>query len=351
MTDHNTESCPSAGNRGPHHESLVDRGEAIAVPGPAALITAVPYLLGYWPRDRIVLTVLDEVGTVDRLVVGVRNGAPDDWPLSQIFGFLPDEGRIRLVVSIWGPTPDDVCDGAEQQLADVVTNVPDPRGIERACSRLGAELLDVLVVDSGNWRSLLCVDTLCCPPSGRPLGQDEDAMRVAAEFVGRGRAIRGHVGSARDDGYDNSLRQRGPDGIREEQALCAGSAVERRRIRTRLQEAGEAPRTVPGREALLSRAWSAIQEGSSQGTEKAPTVIVATDSRAIRDALLARMARCGIAEPQHWGSWAQTLGRITRLAPGGLSGRRFTFLRWRRHVTIGVDLVDCQLERHGRRIE
>jgi len=317
MTDNNSESFPSAGNRGPHRESLVDRGEAIAVPGPAALITAVPYLLGYWPRDRIVLTVLDELGTVDRLIVGVRTGAPDDWPLSQVFGFLPDEARIRLVVSIWGPTPDDVCDGAEHQLTDVITNAPDPRDIERDCSRLGAELLDVLVVASGNWRSLLCVDTLCCPASGRPLGQDGDAMRVAAEFVGRGRAIREHVGSAGDHRGDSSLRRRGPDGSREETPLGAGSEVERRRIRTRLQDAGKAPRTVSGREALLSTAWAAIQEGGSAGTEMAPTVIVAADSRAIRDALLARMARCGIAEAQHWDRWAQALGRITRLAPGG----------------------------------
>jgi hypothetical protein len=45
----------------------------------------------------------------------------------------------------------------------------DDAGTLVAAAELGAALLDVLVVQHGRWRSLLCQDTTCCPTQGNVL--------------------------------------------------------------------------------------------------------------------------------------------------------------------------------------
>jgi hypothetical protein len=45
----------------------------------------------------------------------------------------------------------------------------DDAGTLVAAAKLGAGLLDVLVVQHGRWRSLLCQDTACCPTQGHLL--------------------------------------------------------------------------------------------------------------------------------------------------------------------------------------
>lgn len=45
----------------------------------------------------------------------------------------------------------------------------DDAGTLVAAAELGAGLLDVLVVQHGRWRSLLCQDAACCPTQGHLL--------------------------------------------------------------------------------------------------------------------------------------------------------------------------------------
>lgn len=45
-----------------------------------------------------------------------------------------------------------------------------------AAAKLGAGLLDVLVVQHGSWRSLLCQDAACCPTQGHPLPESSSIV-------------------------------------------------------------------------------------------------------------------------------------------------------------------------------
>jgi hypothetical protein len=46
-----------------------------------------------------------------------------------------------------------------------------------AATKLGAGLLDVLVVQHGRWRSLMCRDAACCPAEGRLLPESSPTGR------------------------------------------------------------------------------------------------------------------------------------------------------------------------------
>jgi hypothetical protein len=52
----------------------------------------------------------------------------------------------------------------------------------------GVSVLDVVLLDAGRYRSLLCEDPGCCPPGGRALG-DLATTRTAASMVLRGRTL------------------------------------------------------------------------------------------------------------------------------------------------------------------
>lgn len=53
----------------------------------------------------------------------------------------------------------------------------DDAGTLLAATKLGAGLLDVLVVQHGRWRSLLCQDAACCPAEGRQLPESSPTGR------------------------------------------------------------------------------------------------------------------------------------------------------------------------------
>lgn len=52
----------------------------------------------------------------------------------------------------------------------------DDAGTLVAAAKLGAGLLDVLVVQHGRWRSLLCQDATCCPTQGHPLPESSSIV-------------------------------------------------------------------------------------------------------------------------------------------------------------------------------
>jgi hypothetical protein len=73
------------------------------------------------------------------------------------------------------------------------TMAPDPlkrfvRDLRSALRRARVSVLDVVLVDAGRYRSLLCDDATCCPSEGQELG-DVAATRTAAAMVLSGRVL------------------------------------------------------------------------------------------------------------------------------------------------------------------
>jgi hypothetical protein len=165
----------------------------IQISDPGELIETVPYLLGFHPRESLVLIglagVADSTGAVahsgpQRVQVTLRLNLPDQLP-------------GRLDARALKPLGDVLrqADSAAMAAVLVTESVPgDPRSSRAllACRDLlatsmdqaGIELLDVLVATERRWWSLCCEQDECCPREGheRVLGCSTAAAQ--ATFAG-----------------------------------------------------------------------------------------------------------------------------------------------------------------------
>jgi hypothetical protein len=131
-------------------------GPLVRVSTPAGVLATIPRLLGFTPRDSLV--VLGSTRQNGRIRATLRYDLPDppDSGLAaQIAGHaieaLARQGVSEAIVAGYGPgrlvTP----------LADVVRD---------ALPSAGLRLRDVLRVEDGRFWSYLCQDPACCPPGG-----------------------------------------------------------------------------------------------------------------------------------------------------------------------------------------
>lgn len=144
---------------------LTDQGE---------LISTLPYILGYHPRDALVLVFLR-----DR---EVQFSARLDLPPPP--GPLPDEVTVPLRAGIRRERPEVVMaiifDDSRMAYRGLLSQVT------RLCRREKVRVGDRLLVAEGRWRDLDCSDPRCCPPEGRAV-RSGDAVPAVAEFVAMGR--------------------------------------------------------------------------------------------------------------------------------------------------------------------
>jgi hypothetical protein len=145
------------------------------VSGPADLVQAVPYLLGFHPNDSLVLVGLNETA----VVVTARLDLPDvaePGLLAHVVTAIARGGASTLVAAVYDGEP------AE----------PGPRGLpwpgiavdlESECDRAGCELADVLRVSGGRWWSCGCAADRC-PPGGNPLPDAPSRFVVEATYAG-----------------------------------------------------------------------------------------------------------------------------------------------------------------------
>lgn len=142
---------------------------------PADILEMVPFMLGFHPVDSLVLIALeaagvrtDRVGVVGRMdrLSGGDLGLPD--ALDQLFAAARRSAFSRAVAVWYGRPP---------ALGEL-------RHLEWAAQRAGFELVDVLAVEDGRWRSLLCTDDYCCPPGGTSLDAGTSALVAQATFEG-----------------------------------------------------------------------------------------------------------------------------------------------------------------------
>ncbi|WP_170163133.1 DUF4192 family protein [Bogoriella caseilytica] len=248
----------------------------------ADLVAAVPYLLGFHPRDSLIIMVMQRdgpsrirSGPLARLDLADLHGAPhrSRAEVRQVLARLVDSQTVEVVLLAYHDGPPDDLDVHRPavQMVDEVT-------------REGAPEISVSLLSVGaqSWACLDCAG--CCPPGGYPL-EDLVHSAVTAGFVAEGYA---------------------PAGSREELAvtpladadLCARVAramaqAERSRVRATDPE---------GWRGGLAGRWDAAlaEPGDEAGTGQAEEWGLLLDSLQdvqVRDAVVAAaLAGCAVAE-------------------------------------------------------
>lgn len=145
--------------------------DTLVLTSPDALVSGLPYLLGFPPVESAVLLWLH----AGRILLTQRIDLPSDddeiapW-LAAMWSHVAAREADELVIVMVTPRADAL------GLTDQVRAIADDRGLR---------IRDALVVDGSRWRSLLCCDPDCCDPVGREI-DPQTSDRVAAEFAGAG---------------------------------------------------------------------------------------------------------------------------------------------------------------------
>lgn len=152
-------------------DTLSDLAPVMRVNGPAALVQAVPYLIGFHPSDSVVVVGLQD----GVLVVTARiDLAPAgcDADLAHALDVLLRSGVTEIVAVVYSDDP-------------AARDVRAARATLVALLDAGhTRLLDTLVVWQDRWRSLDCADASCCPVEGRRLDEQTSEFAAAATFAG-----------------------------------------------------------------------------------------------------------------------------------------------------------------------
>jgi hypothetical protein len=152
-----------------------DTARTLRISGPADLLQAVPYLLGFHPADSLVLIGL----RAGQLVVTARVDLADlaeDELLPAALEAIRRGGAQHVVGAIYD-------DGGDYP-ADTLPWSGVAHVLGEECERLGCSLDDVLRVAAGRWWSYLCAAPECCPPEGQPLPDAPSEFVAAATYAG-----------------------------------------------------------------------------------------------------------------------------------------------------------------------
>jgi len=141
--------------------------------GPADLLQAVPYLLGFHPVDSLVLVGFEGA----HLVVTARMDLTDvaePAAVAHTLAAITRGGATRVLCVVYDSVP--------------AVGPPSWGGLAAAlqgdCDLAGCELSDVLRVAGGHWWSLLCTDPHCCPAGGNLLPEGPSPFVAAATYAG-----------------------------------------------------------------------------------------------------------------------------------------------------------------------
>ena len=139
---------------------------ALNLTSPGELLAAIPFLLGFHPRQSVVLTALQQ----RRLSLTQRLDLPDpDCELeaakAMIRPLLRDQADSALVIG-YEDEP-----GQGRPIIDRLSGL-------LADNRI--RVIDRIVVYDGRWRSLDCADPDCCPPQGTQVPEPADVPPLEA---------------------------------------------------------------------------------------------------------------------------------------------------------------------------
>jgi hypothetical protein len=146
----------------------------VRIGSPAAVLAVVPHLLGFVPRNSLV--VLGAGPPRGRIRLTLRFNLPDPPDpaaaraiAEHTVSILTRERHVMAIVIGYGP-------------GHLVTPVADV--LRDRASQAGVGLKDVLRVEDGRYWSYLCHEPSCCPPQGVPVAVDHPAAAAVAAAGG-----------------------------------------------------------------------------------------------------------------------------------------------------------------------
>ncbi|MFG2890631.1 DUF4192 domain-containing protein [Streptomyces sp. NPDC048248] len=161
----------------------------VTLRGPAELADALPYLMGFYPDDSVVLVALH--GERGRFGGRVRLGIPTDttqWPdvsgqLAECLipaGKAPEDRPAGILVFLCQePGPGESGQDVKNRLR------PLAQRLRTACGALEVPVLEALCLSNGRYWSYCCPDFRCCPADGTPLVMPgTSVMAAAAAYAG-----------------------------------------------------------------------------------------------------------------------------------------------------------------------
>jgi hypothetical protein len=151
------------------------RRPAHRISGPAELLQAVPYLLGFHPSRSLVL-----VGLHDQLLVVTARLDLSDAALGAIPSALHPMVRGGSTCVVGAVYDDEACPLDDDELP--WTEVAEE--LEDEAFRAGCDVLDTMLVARERWWSYTCASPECCPPEGRPLPAEPSPFAAAATYEG-----------------------------------------------------------------------------------------------------------------------------------------------------------------------
>ncbi|MFJ5869113.1 DUF4192 domain-containing protein [Streptomyces parvus] len=282
-----------------HHESTGPAGEQqITLRGPADLADALPYLMGFYPNDSVVMVALHggQGRFGGRLRLGIPQ-APGEWgPVADqlaeclVTGSERREGRPdAIVIFLCQDSPD----GASGQLT-MERLRPFAQRLRTACGAFDVPVLEALCLSDGRYWSYCCPDPRCCPEQGNPLAMPgTTVMAAAATYAGV------HVRGTLRDMEARLQPWRTPAAVRtQERALdTAGPALlprlldERARREVATETLGLARRLMDRIEDAQPAPPALADAGDDQliGSDEAAAVILGLQDRETRDRAAAWM--------------------------------------------------------------
>ncbi|MET9293518.1 DUF4192 family protein [Streptomyces sp. NPDC003077] len=161
----------------------------VTLRSPAELADALPYLLGFYPDNSVVLVGLH--GDRARFGGRVRLGIPADsrqWPdvSEQLADCVTAAGRLRgnplrgIIVYLCQEP------GRGETGRDVMERLrPLAQRLRTACGALDVPVLEALCLSDGRFWSYCCPDYRCCPKDGNPMvAPGTSVMAAAAAYTG-----------------------------------------------------------------------------------------------------------------------------------------------------------------------
>lgn len=149
----------------------------LRIRGPADLMSAVPYLLGFHPEQSLVLIGL----AGNRVVVTARMDLADliqPELLEHTVAAMANGGAMKFVCAIFDDTaPARARDGDPLPWADAADDLAE------CVAEADAELDEVLLVGNNRLWSLTCTHEDCCPRAGRVL-EPSDEVAATATYAG-----------------------------------------------------------------------------------------------------------------------------------------------------------------------
>jgi hypothetical protein len=291
----------------------------LRVRDPGDLIEAIPYLLGFHPRDSLVVVGLDgiRVGVTARVDLAEL---ADVSVVPSTLRIIGNGGATRAVAVIY----DDSFSGdalPHRQLVDSVAE---------SAAEVQVEVVDALLVGRRRWWSYLCADPGCCPIEGREVPGDASPAAATATYAGLVALSGREALSACLQPHDDVTRSRLEPLLAEQEhaAMTAvldgrGQRYERSVKRAIFAAARDADESLfPGRSGSLADEVVCRFAVALSETSIRDAVWLAVDQRRLDGRALWREISCRVPSPYDaaalflygWASWREGSGPSASIA-------------------------------------